>query len=167
MIEMRIFTNMLILATLFVALVAGLVFTFAIVTMPGIKQLNDREFIRAFQVMDGIIQNNQPLFILVWAGSVVALMIATVLGFRQLEGVPQWLLLAVTVIYILGVQVPTISVNVPLNNELQTLDVATMDEAALATARIKFEPRWNQSNVFRTVVAVAVSVLLLVILLML
>ncbi len=35
--------------------------------------LNDREFIRAFQVLDRVIQNRQPLFMLVWVGSVVAL----------------------------------------------------------------------------------------------
>jgi hypothetical protein len=31
--------------------------------IPGIKSLNDREFIRAFQVIDEVIQNNQPLFV--------------------------------------------------------------------------------------------------------
>jgi len=44
--------------------------------MPGISSLTDREFIRAFQAMDGIIQDNQPLFILVWVGSAVAVIVA-------------------------------------------------------------------------------------------
>ncbi len=164
MIETRLFTNLLIVAVLCVALVTGLVFTFALITMPGIKRLNDREFIRAFQVMDGIIQGNQPLFIIVWAGSVVALLAAAVLGFRQLDGVPQWLLIAATVVYLLGVQLPTIRVNVPLNNELQTLDVSTMDTAALSIARQQFEPRWNRWNTFRTVIAVGVTVMLMTVL---
>ncbi len=164
MIETRLFTNLLIVAVLCVALVTGLVFTFALITMPGIKRLNDREFIRAFQVMDGIIQGNQPLFIVVWAGSVVALLAAAVLGFRQLDGVPQWLLIAATVVYLLGVQLPTIRVNVPLNNELQTLDVSTMDTAALSIARQQFEPRWNRWNTFRTVIAVGVTVMLMTVL---
>ncbi|MCA9984827.1 MAG: hypothetical protein KDE59_11055, partial [Anaerolineales bacterium] len=80
-----IFPIVLILATVACALVAGLLFAFAIVTMPGIKRLNDGEFIRAFQVMDGVIQNNHPLFMLVWLGSVVALLLAAVLGFGQLD----------------------------------------------------------------------------------
>ena len=80
MIEMRIFTNLLVLSTLLVALVAGLVFTFALITMPGIKKLDDAAFIRAFQVMDGIIQNGSPVFDLVWAGSVAALLIHEAIG---------------------------------------------------------------------------------------
>ena len=65
---MGIFQIALIVATLLCSLVAGFVFAFAVVVMPGIKGLPDREFIRAFQVMDGVIQNNQPMF--VFAGSV-------------------------------------------------------------------------------------------------
>ena len=65
---MGIFQIALIFATFLCSLVAGLPFVFALVVMPGIKSLNDREFIRAFQVMDGVIQNNQP--ILCWSGSV-------------------------------------------------------------------------------------------------
>ncbi|MEO1668298.1 MAG: DUF1772 domain-containing protein [Chloroflexota bacterium] len=164
MIEARLFTNLLIVSTLFVALVAGLVFTFALITMPGIKRLDDREFIRAFQVMDGIIQGNQPLFIVVWAGSVVTLLAAAALGFRQLDGIPQWLLIAATVLYLFGVQLPTIRVNIPLNNELQTLDVSTMNTTALSSARQRFEPHWNRWNTFRTVIAVGVTVMLLIVL---
>ena len=49
----------LIVATLLCSLVAGFVFAFAFVVMPGIKRLNDREFIRTFQVMDRVIQDNR------------------------------------------------------------------------------------------------------------
>ena len=56
----------LLVSTLLCTLVTGFVFTYAIVVMPGFGKLNDREFIQVFQATDGIIQNNQPLFILVW-----------------------------------------------------------------------------------------------------
>ncbi len=72
---MGIFQIALILATFLCSLVAGFLLAFAIVAMPGIGSLNDREFIRAFQVMDRVIQNYQPIFMLVWVGSVVTLMI--------------------------------------------------------------------------------------------
>ena len=58
----------MILATFLCSIVAGFLFAFWVVAMPGIRSLNDREFIRAFQVMDRVIQNNQP--ILCWSGSV-------------------------------------------------------------------------------------------------
>ena len=76
---MGIFEIALILATFLCSLVAGLVFVFAVVVMPGIGSLNDREFIRAFQVIDGVIQNNQPAFVFVWIGSAVALVTSAVL----------------------------------------------------------------------------------------
>ena len=50
---MEVFQIALILATFLCSLVAGLLFVFAVVVMPGIGSLNDREFIRAFQVMEG------------------------------------------------------------------------------------------------------------------
>ena len=59
------FFGFLLVSTLLCTLVTGFVFTYAIVVMPGFGNLNDREFIQAFQATDGIIQNNQPLFIIV------------------------------------------------------------------------------------------------------
>ena len=44
------------LATFLCSLVAGFLFAFAVVVMPGIRNLGDREFLRAFQEIDGVIQ---------------------------------------------------------------------------------------------------------------
>jgi uncharacterized membrane protein len=162
-----LFPILLILATLLCALTTGLLFTFAVVTMPGIRSLNDGEFIRAFQVMDGVIQNNHPLFILVWLGSVLALLLTAVLGFGQMDTVSKAILLAATTLYLLGVQLPTGVINVPLNNQLQTLDVGKMTQGAQATARRNFEPRWNRWNRMRTAVATLVTTLLILLLFLL
>jgi uncharacterized membrane protein len=161
---MGFFEIVLMLATLLCSLAAGLVFTFAIVVMPGIRSLDDRGFLRAFQVMDRVIQNNQPLFMLVWMGSIVTVVTATVLGFGQLEGVERMLLILGALIYLLGVQLPTVTINIPLNNRLQTLDVDTMDEAMLKAARKDFEPRWNQWNSTRTGFAIVASALFMLLL---
>ena len=91
-----IFQITLVTATFLTSLVAGLLFIFAIVVMPGIKRLNDGEFIRAFQVIDGVIQNNHPLFLLAWMGSVVTLIAATALGFWQLDILGRTLIIAVS-----------------------------------------------------------------------
>ena len=84
---MVIFQITLIVATFLCSLVAGLLFAFAVVTMPGLRVLEDGEFIRAFQVIDRVIQNNQPIFMLVWVGSAVVLLFALVSGVGQLVGV--------------------------------------------------------------------------------
>ncbi|MEO0759430.1 MAG: anthrone oxygenase family protein [Cyanobacteria bacterium J06648_16] len=158
------FQIVLILATLLCSLVAGFLFAFATVLMPGIKTLNDREFIRAFQVIDGVIQNNQPLFVAVWMGSVVASVAAAALGFGQLDGTQRLLLISVPLIYVLGVQLSTFTINVPLNNRLQALNVDAMDEVALRAARMDFEPGWNRWNLVRTPFAGLASVLLMILL---
>ena len=158
------FQIILLLATLLCSLVAGFLFAFASVVMPGIKTLNDREFIRAFQVIDGVIQNNQPIFVATWVGSIVALLVAAGLGIGQLDGMQRLLLIVTLLLYVLGVQLSTFTINVPLNNKLQTLPVDAMEETALRTARLHFEPRWNQWNVSRTLLASLTSVLLMVIL---
>lgn len=154
----------LIVAALLCSLVAGFLFAFAAVVMPGIKTLPDREFIRAFQVIDGVIQNNQPLFVAVWLGSIMAVVAAAGLGIGQLNGMQRLLLILAPLIYIVGVQVSTFTINVPLNNRLQALDVNAMDSEALQAARLDFEPRWNQWNLVRAPFASLASVLLIVLL---
>jgi uncharacterized membrane protein len=161
---MRLFELTLIAATLLCALVAGFVFAFAAVVMPGIGTLDDRTFLRAFRAIDRVIQNNQPVFLLVWIGSVVVLASA-VLGFERLDGTGRVLMVAAVLAYLLGVQLPTVAINVPLNNTVQTLRIDGMDETALGAARQKFESRWISWNVVRTVLASLVSVLLLIVLL--
>jgi uncharacterized membrane protein len=128
--------------------------------MPGIGTLNDKEFIRAFQVIDRVIQNNQPIFLLVWVGSVVALLASATLAWEKLEEMDRLLLIFATAAYLLGVQLPTLTINIPLNNKLQTLNVDSMEMAAQEADRRDFETRWNRWNVIRTVAAILVSTLL-------
>lgn len=161
---MGIFQIALIVATLLCSLVAGFLFAFAVVVMPGVRSLNDREFLRAFQVMDRVIQNNQPLFMLVWMGSVVALVTSIVVGIGRLDGADRLLLIAAAVAYLLGVQLPTVTKNIPLNNALKIMDVNAMNDTAHHAARIEFEPRWNQWNAIRTAFAGLTSALLIILL---
>jgi len=157
----NIFPIVLVIATLLVSLVAGFLFAFAIVAMPGLKKLSDGEFIRAFQGMDGIIQNNHPLFMLVWMGSLLFLIAAAIIGFTHLESLPRNFLLVATVLYIIGVQAPTILLNVPRNNAIQSVNVDTTNATSLHQARIAFEEGWNRSNQFRTVMSITVTAILL------
>lgn len=161
---MEIYQVTLMIAAFLCTLVAGFLFAFAVVVMPGIRALGDGDFLRAFQVMDRVIQNNQPVFMVVWIGSVIALLASAVLGFGQLDGTGRVLLMAAVFLYLLGVQLPTAIINIPLNNAVQALAIADMAETEREVARRKFEPRWNYSNVTRTVLASLVSVLLMTVL---
>jgi uncharacterized membrane protein len=162
---MSLFEAVLMAAAFLCSLVAGFLFAFAVVVMPGIRSLDDGAFIRAFQVIDRIIQNNQPVFVLVWAGSVLAVTAAGVMAIWTSIGVDRLLTVTAALVYLLGVQVPTFTINVPLNNQLQRVDVAAMTKTARQRARETFEARWNRWNVIRTALAGFVSVLLMVLLL--
>lgn len=159
---MSVFDASLVLSTLLCSLVAGFLFAYSVVVMPGIKQLEDREFIRAFQVTDRIIQDNHPLFILVWIGSAIALIVCAVYGFGNLRGTDLMLLIVATAGYLMGVQATTIIIHLPLNNTLQKFDTDTMTAEELSKARKEFEPRWNKSNNMRATIACCISFLLII-----
>ena len=151
------------LTTLLCSLVAGFVLAFAIVVMPGIRSLNDRDFLFTFKVIDRVIQNNQPIFVLVWLGSILSLVTAALVGIVQLDGVNRLLIGITAAIYLLGVQLPTFTINVPLNNQLQMQKLDTMNDLALGEARMNFEKSWIRWNTFRTVFATLTSVLLIIV----
>ena len=152
----------LMLTIMLCSLVAGLLFAFAIVVMPGIAKLTDKDYLLAFKHMDGIIQNNQPLFILVWAGSILSVIISLILGIMNLSGTQIFLLIFASILYLLGVQFPTFRFNIPLNNTLQNLDIESLEESEATLSRVDFEIPWNRWNKIRTVNAIlAVSILLL------
>ena len=100
---MTLFVGFLIVSTLLCALVTGFIFTYAVVVMPGFAKLDDRDFIRAFQVTDGVIQNNQPLFMLAWVGSIVSVVATMILGFIELHGIERWTVITIGFVYLIGV----------------------------------------------------------------
>ena len=144
-------------STLLCALVTGFIFTYAVVVMPGFAKLDDRDFIRAFQVTDGVIQNNQPQFMLAWVGSIVSVVATMILGFIELHGIERWTVITIGFIYLIGVQEIMIRIHLPLNNRLQRLEIDEMDLESLSQERNKFETRWNYFNNIRTLIAFAVS----------
>lgn len=159
---MVVFETALVFSTLLCALVAGFVFAFASVVMPGIQGLHDRDFLRTFRAIDLVIQRNQPSFMLVWLGSVLTLLVTVVLGFWHLVGVDRLQLIVAAAIYLFGVQLPTATINVPLNNRLQKLDLDSLSDSDIGEARVLFEGRWIKWNRIRTILAVLSSVMLMV-----
>jgi len=152
----------LMLSIILCSLVAGLLFAFAVVVMPGIAKLDDKEFLLAFKHMDGIIQDNHPLFILVWAGSILSVIITLIMGIMDLGGGEIYLLGFASALYLFGVQLPTFRFNIPLNNSLQKMDIETLEGSDAALSRAGFEIPWNRWNRIRTINSIiAVSILLL------
>ena len=152
----------LLVSSLLCTLVTGFVFTYAIVVMPGFGKLNDREFIQAFQATNGIIQNNQPLFMFVWVGSIASVAATIVLSVVHRNGNEHWVIILFGTLYIIGVQGITMFVHLPLNNSLQGLDINELDLEYLKQLHSEFETRWNYFNNIRTSIACTVSIGLMI-----
>ena len=147
----------MILSTFLCALVTGFVFTYAVVIMPGLKQLCDKEFIRAFQVTDAIIQNNHPFFMMVWLGSIISVSGAIVIAFTVSTPTGNWSVIATGFSYLLGVQGLTIFIHLPLNKRIQSVNVDEMSPKALLNQRVLFEARWTRFNKLRALIACMVT----------
>jgi uncharacterized membrane protein len=97
----------------------------------------------------------------IWLGSIVAIIATTILGFLNLVTSQNNLLWVASSFYLIGVQLTTARINIPLNNELQNMNLFTLEESELAMFRLKFDTQWNRWNRFRSFNAIiSVSIML-------
>ena len=157
----------LLVSSFFVTVVFGFLLVFSIVIMPGIGNLKDAEFLHAFQVIDRVIQDNQPIFVVVWIATVPAILTSLGLGVRGCENAVQLSFLILATLAELISQITTVTVNIPRNNRLQALDFDKLDDFTAKGERDHFESVWCKSNTFRTwlfgFAAIVLMVLLLVV----
>ena len=158
---MEILNISLFFSTLLCSLVTGFILTYAIVVMPGLSKLDDKEFIKAFQVTDGIIQNNQPIFILIWVGSIISVVSTIIISIFTLGLLEAWKIIFVSLFYLLGVQAITIIIHLPLNKRIQNIDINSTNLQSLNEERKNFETKWNYFNYIRTIIAFLVTLFFL------
>ena len=154
----------LIFSILSCSLVTGFIFTYAIVVLPGFSKLDDKEYIRAFQVTDEVIQINQPLFMLTWIGSIISVLGAILASILSPDLGETWFIVLIGVVYLLGVQGITITIHLPMNNHIKDLNLDELDNQTLSKERLKLETKWNYFNNIRTGVGFFVSLSLLLVL---
>ncbi|MFL2811377.1 MAG: DUF1772 domain-containing protein [Paracoccaceae bacterium] len=154
----------LIFSILSCSLVTGFIFTYAIVVLPGFSKLGDKEYIRAFQVTDEVIQNNQPLFMLTWIGSIISVLGAILASILSPELAKTWFVVLIGAVYLIGVQGITITIHLPMNNHIKDLNLDELDDQTLSKERLKLETKWNYFNNIRTGVGFFVSLSLLLVL---
>ena len=159
---MEFFYFFLFLSILSCSLVTGFIFTYAIVVMPGLSKLSDKEFLKAFQVTDAVIQNKQPIFMLTWVGSILSVLSLILISITYVGLSETWLIVLVALIYLLGVQGITILIHLPLNNQIQKLNLEKLKDENLRNERLNFENKWNFFNNIRTTIAFFVSLTLLI-----
>ncbi|ACU05463.1 DUF1772 domain-containing protein [Pedobacter heparinus] len=151
--------TILFLSILTTALMAGLFYSWSISVMRGLKTLPDREFILSMQAMNRAIQN--PLFFICFFGAAIFLLISCYQQFGPSLNREYYLLIAATLIYLIGVPGLTIFGNVPLNNMLDSFDVNGSSVDSLSKMRLGFEAKWNYLNNMRSIAAILSTCLLL------
>jgi len=129
---------------------AGVYFGWATGVMPGLANASDHTFVETMNEINDVIVN--PAFMSVLFGAPVLTGIAAV---TEKGAMRPWLLAA------LGANVATFLVtmaaNVPLNDTLAAVDLATDD---LRRAREDFETPWVAWNIVRTVTSTAAAALI-------
>lgn len=137
---------------------AGLFYSWSCSVMLGFARLPDREFVSAMQLTNRTIQN--PIFFAAFFGAPIFLIISTVLHSNQSTRFT--LLLAATVIYLIGTFGVTVFGNVPLNNTLDRFNLESATAEEIALQRANFEKRWNNLNTIRTVSSTLAVILVVI-----
>jgi uncharacterized membrane protein len=139
------------------ALVAGLLFAFSTSVMPALRQRPAAEGIAAMQAMNSTILN--PLFGIVFGGTMVLCLVLAVTAPFTIDESHATLRGIGSALYVVGVFVQTMVVNVPMNNALDAVD-PTSDEGASYWRT--FLDRWTPWNHVRTLLGTAASATLVV-----
>ena len=101
---------------------------------------------------------------LTWIGSIISILSTIIVAIAIIGLSDSWLIILVSVMYLLGVQGITIGIHLPLNNHIQNMNIDKMNDTTLAEERRKFENKWNYYNNIRTGIAFSVSMILILIL---
>jgi uncharacterized membrane protein len=148
-------TVVLVAATVAGGLDAGVFFLYAVAIMPGLRRVDDRSFVAAFQAIDRAIVG--PLYIAGAFFGTLALAVAAALLHLGEPVVLGWSMAAAALQLV--VIVLTLAVNVPRNDALK----AAGDPDAIDVARVRAafdERRWVRWNQVRVVLTIAVLVCL-------
>ena len=107
--------------------------------MPGLPNLKNKEFLRAFQVTDAVTQNKQTFFMFIWIGSIVAILSTIVVSLVSIGLSKAWLIVLIGIFYLFSVHDITATIHIPLNNHIQNIHIEKLNEKSIVDERINFE----------------------------
>ena len=144
--------SILLLATVILTgLSAGFFLAWQISVIPGTKRVLDSTYLETMQSINRAILN--PAFFFIFFGTLLVSGVASVYEFQSSKLV-FGLTLASAISYALGTFGVTAAGNVPLNNELDVLDIGRITSEKVAEFRLYYESNWNRLHLIRTVFAV-------------
>lgn len=148
--EFTIKSMSLYLAVTLTGLSAGLFYAWAVSVIPGTQKIADSTYLETMQAINRAILN--PAFYLSFFGSVIMLGMAS---FYHYQSSGFWLILIATLVYLVGTFGVTAFGNVPLNDQLDLLDLAELAADAKAKFRQDYELKWNRLHTIRTACSIA------------
>ncbi len=130
---------------------AGLFYAWSVSVIPGTQKVADPAYLETMQNINRAILN--PSFFLIFFGSIFFLSIASIYEFHE-NKVAFWLLLSASIFYLIGTVGVTGLGNVPLNNQLDALELTKINASKIAEFRKFYELNWNRLHLIRTIFAV-------------
>jgi len=156
--ELSIKTLSIFGAVILTGLSAGLFYAWSVSVIPGTQKVSDSTYLQTMQSVNRAILN--PAFFSVFFGSALLLILAS---FFQYDGdrLAFWLTLSATIMYLGGTIGVTGMGNVPLNDQLDALQLKELNSAKLTEFRLYYESKWNRLHAIRTAFAVGSFALIL------
>ncbi|MEN8250503.1 MAG: DUF1772 domain-containing protein [Bacteroidota bacterium] len=139
-------------AVVLTGLSAGLFYAWSVSVIPGTKKVVDSTYLETMQSINRAILN--PAFFLIFFGSIIFLSIGSIYHFNA-NKTTFWLMLTSSIFYLVGTVGVTVLGNVPLNDQLDELNLGEMTSNKILEFRNFYETNWNRLHLIRTVFAVA------------
>jgi uncharacterized membrane protein len=141
-------------------LIAGVYYTFNVAFVPALRAVTGTQHIVTMQAINKKIQN--PVFFLSFFGPTILLPLAAYLH----RGTEQFLpLVAAAVLHIIGGDGVTMAGNIPLNNQLDKVNVDQISEAEADRIRTEFQGSgspWMRYHNIRTLTSIAATALVFI-----
>ena len=152
------FKSILLITTLILTgLSSGFFFAWEVTVIPGTKRVSDDAYLETMQSINRAILN--PAFFVIFFGTLISLVASSYLHFRTAIDLTFGLLLAATLVYLLGSIGITIFGNVPLNEALDVVHLQELSKEALHDLRMSYETPWNRWHTLRTIFSVLAFIL--------
>ncbi len=142
------------------AAVGGIFYAFSTFVMRGLDRTDPVDAITAMRGINAEAQANGPFLLLFFGAALLAIAVGVV-GVVHIRQPGSGYLIAGAVLALVAVVV-TVAFNIPLNNHLDTVDLAAVGPADAAREWANYFSTWTAWNHVRTVAPLLGSVLMLV-----
>ncbi len=149
--ELSIKSLVLFGAVIVTGLSAGFFYAWSISVIPGTQNVSNITYLETMQSINKAILN--PRFYFIFFGTIAFLSIASIYEFNT-NKTTFWLILFASIFYMVGTVGVTGLGNVPLNNQLDALNLSELNNIKIGEFREYYESKWNQLHLIRTVFAV-------------